>query len=217
MKMTSVKKVPDTKAIGVVMIVIMLFALTTLVFGCTPSTETGTKGSAETGAKDNSPEAPANDPYAVTFTWETNADCSVCHQKEQNSFADATTKAGVHSTLPCSTCHTDSALSTVHEKVTSASKTPIRLRSTKVEQATCLNCHENLESLAQKSAGTTVLTDAKGTVVNPHALPETSDHAIISCVSCHKMHTAEAVEKTAQDLCISCHHEKVFTCYTCHD
>ncbi|MGI1659697.1 MAG: cytochrome c3 family protein [Desulfitobacterium sp.] len=226
MKNTPAKKAPDTKAIKGALIQTMLLVLIALVFGCAPSTAVNSNenssqaNGANTGKNGSSPEASVSDPYAVKFTWETTADCSVCHQKESQSFADTAISSDLHSTqgLTCTTCHTDlSALTTVHEGVTSSSKTPIRLRSTKVEQATCLNCHESLESLAQKSVGSTALTDSKGTVVNPHALPENSDHAIISCVSCHKMHTGEAVEKTAKDLCVSCHHEKVFACYTCHD
>lgn len=219
-KNTSVKKAPDIKAITLSIILVTLLALTALLFGCAPSSTVNSPspdGKADTNG--SSPESPANDPYAVAFTWDSTADCSVCHQEEHDSFAEATTTVGFHATqgLTCSTCHTDSsALQTIHKKVTSASKTPIRLKSTKVEQAACLSCHESLESLAQKSAGSIVLTDANGMVVNPHALPENSDHAIISCVSCHKMHNDETVEKTAQDLCISCHHEKVFECNTCH-
>lgn len=217
MKKTPVKKVPNTKAITVVMSLAMLLALAALLFGCASRT-TGGLGE-NTGTNGSSPKAPSNDPYAVAFAWETTADCSVCHKKEHDSFANSTTSVGFHATqgLACSTCHADpSALPTVHKGVTSSSKTPKRLRSTKVEQATCLNCHKSLSGLAQNTAGSNVLTDSKGKVVNPHALPQNSDHAIISCVSCHEMHTDNAMEKTAKDFCVSCHHENVFECNTCH-
>lgn len=212
---TPVKKVPNTKTITVVMTLVMLLALIAFVFGCAPSTT----GSPNSSTNVSPQKVSANDPYAVAFSWEATADCSVCHKTEHATFANTTTKTGFHPTqgLTCSSCHADvSALSTVHQGKTSASKTPIRLRSTKVEQATCLKCHESLASLAQKTASSTVLTDSKSLVVNPHALPENSEHAFISCVSCHKMHTGEALEKTAQDFCLSCHHENVFECNTCH-
>ena len=75
-------------------------------------------------------------------------------------------------------------------------------------------------SLARRGGGRygwrNVLTDMNGTIVNPHALPESADHAEVSCVSCHQMHAAGSIEKKAQRACASCHHADVYECYTCH-
>lgn len=231
MKQARVKKATYTKAIVIVMALAMMLVLV----NCTKEKPLETpvsdqKTSESSPVEPNAPEvladepkeadAPAGDPYALAFTWDTSADCSVCHQKEQDSYAGTTAITLVHNAqgLTCLTCHADSsALSAAHEKATSASKPPTRLRTTKVEQTTCLDCHGSLESLAQASAECTVLTDTEGTVVNPHAVPENNDHAIVvSCVSCHAVHTGETVEVTANGLCLRCHHENVYSCYTCH-
>lgn len=63
------------------------------------------------------------------------------------------------------------------------------LKTTTVDVATCESCHSQ-DEVEAVTAGVTVLTDMNGTIVNPHALPESADHAEVSCVSCHQMHAA---------------------------
>jgi hypothetical protein len=127
--------------------------------------------------------------------------------------------ASLHSQLGCTKCHTDvAALKTAHANASGPS-TAIKLTSTTIDaKVVCLSCHKSYEDLAAKTAGSKVLTDTKGKVVNPHALPVTDAHTQknIGCNDCHKMHSTEPVAVTAKALCVSCHHMEVFECHTCH-
>ena len=107
----------------------------------------------------------------------------------------------------------------VHEGATAeeAEKRATKLRSTTVDEGTCLSCHGSLEELAEKTADCEVLTDSEGKTVNPHALPDNEDHGDTNCVSCHVMHDDEPAETAAPDYCESCHHANVYACHTCHD
>lgn len=72
--------------------------------------------------------------------------------------------------------------------------------------------------LAAATASSEVLTDAEGTVVNPHDVPVNKSHDALVCIDCHKLHDAEPdPAKTAGKKCVSCHHDNVYECYTCHD
>lgn len=127
------------------------------------------------------------------------------------------TLARVHVALGCPACHSDAeTLTKAHEGVTAESTLPKRLKKAKIDEGLCLSCHGNHESLAQATAGSTVLTDTEGTVVNPHDLPDVADHAKITCLSCHKIHGDAPVQKTAAVTCVACHHEGVYACGTCH-
>ncbi|MDR3036945.1 MAG: cytochrome c3 family protein [Coriobacteriales bacterium] len=200
--------------------VLLLMVLVPLAISCAPSVG----GSAGEGDAAGGPSAEVgSDQYADDFTWTVDANCATCHSAEHDSLSDGgATLVGFHSTqgLDCSTCHTDTqGLTVAHGGKTSASKTPIRLRTTKVVETTCLSsaCHVSAESLKPLTANSTALTDSNGTVVNPHDLSDKGDHDIISCASCHTMHKDKPVSKVAKDLCISCHHENVFECGTCHE
>ena len=130
----------------------------------------------------------------------------------------AATHAGLGFT--CATCHTDeAALKTAHANATPelAAKRATKLRKTTIDVDVCLSCHGLLESLAEKIAGLTLLTDFEGTTVNPHDLPVNSDHETIDCSGCHKVHEVTPAEKAAPDLCLNCHHASVYACHTCHD
>ncbi len=72
-------------------------------------------------------------------------------------------------------------------------------------------------ALIAATADSTVLTDEKGTTVNPHDLPAVEDHASINCIDCHKGHSSDTIEVSAMKACTLCHHENVFECYTCHE
>ena len=117
----------------------------------------------------------------------------------------------------CITCHEDNdKLAQGHNKLNSG-KVAKRLKKTSIESKICLACH-NMETLAKATADVDVLTDSNGTIVNPHDLPVNDSHAGITCSSCHKAHQAgeKALADTAYTTCISCHHEAVFECGTCH-
>ena len=80
-----------------------------------------------------------------------------------------------------------------------------------------LDGHGSQEDLAAKTEACAILTDANGTVVNPHALPENEDHTTIDCGSCHSMHSDDTIEDTAKKACKGCHHMDVYECNTCHE
>ena len=158
-------------------------------------------------------------PVDVEFTWAAEADCSTCHVEEAASMVAAGYPASVHETEgeTCASCHADdAALLSAHEGASPSSTMPKRLAKTEVDDVLCTACHDRAE-LAEKTAGSTVLADSQGLVENPHALPETENHAAIFCSDCHKMHSSEPAAETAKATCLSCHHENVFECNTCHE
>ncbi|MEY8561748.1 cytochrome c3 family protein [Eggerthellaceae bacterium 3-80] len=210
-----VEKAAQAKMSCVVIALIALIA-SAAFFGCAPQerdlSETGENASAVKGedAQDNSTQG-------VAFTWTAESDCAMCHDKEASSQQDSACTASQHADLTCATCHADEAgLVAAHEGAEMGSdKAASALVTTSVDDAVCQSCHDQAE-LATKTAECTVLTDSEGTVVNPHQLPENEDHAATECISCHKMHSTTAVDKTATRYCKSCHHTDVYSCYTCH-
>lgn len=178
--------------------------------GCAPHAA----DSAKAGDARESPIA------AVDFTWSSDSDCSMCHTGELESLQDAAFPAAVHEreAVDCATCHSDeSKLSAAHGGAFPDSKMPTRLKNTAVSEQICLDCHDDATALAQATEGSTALVDSEGTAVNPHALSDSEDHEGVSCSDCHKMHSPDPVGETAMNACLSCHHEGVFECYTCHE
>ncbi|MEG2477158.1 hypothetical protein [Gordonibacter sp.] len=159
-----------------------------------------------------------NDSVAVDFAWSADSDCSMCHTKEESSQVDATCLLSQHVDTTCVSCHIDeAALTASHDKATPEKAVRAVLRDTSVDEASCESCHLRSE-IAAATAGLAVLTDKNGLVSNPHALPESDDHASLSCSSCHQMHVSKAnLDKKAQRVCASCHHAEVYECYTCHN
>lgn len=100
--------------------------------------------------------------------------------------------------------------------MTANDKMPKKLKKSEVSEDLCLGCHTSYEALTALTADCTLLTDENGTVVNPHALPEVADHDPITCISCHTAHGDKTLEETASSKCLSCHHENVYECGTCH-
>jgi hypothetical protein len=102
----------------------------------------------------------------------------------------------------------------VHANVTAVSTVKkSSLVNTSVDEAACLTCHDR-DALIEATADCTVLTDAQGTVVNPHDLIEGSQHDQVTCEDCHKMHSNDSA--AAYRACVSCHHAEVWECGTCH-
>lgn len=188
--------------------VLAAFALVGMLGGCAPR------------ANDESQQAADEDAASamqVDFIWSETSECGMCHATEQASFDDAACAASQHTTTACVECHADTAtLATAHEGATADQAARASLRATTVEASTCESCHDRAE-VAAATVDATALTDENGTVVNPHALPESADHADIACTNCHALHTAGvSIEKKAQRACASCHHANVYECYTCH-
>lgn len=119
--------------------------------------------------------------------------------------------------VECLTCHENNRrLAAAHKKMDSG-KVADHLKRTSVGNEVCLTCHDQ-GSLAEATKDVKVLTDSRGTTVNPHDLPDVEDHAEIACVSCHIVHNDEdaPIAQSAQELCESCHHAGVYECGTCH-
>lgn len=123
-----------------------------------------------------------------------------------------------HASSTCIDCHNDEeGLAKVHDDVDTVEEASItRLKKTAVDEQYCLSCHGSWEDLAELTGDSTVLTDANGTVVNPHSFSDVPEHADITCDSCHYMHKEKSAIETATALCGSCHHAGVYECYTCH-
>lgn len=154
---------------------------------------------------------------AITVEFSMDAECSICHATEKASSENAACLASKHKSATCTTCHDDeSSMVEAHKDATVDGKMPKKLKKTEVNVATCSSCHADSERISA-TADNTACTDSKGTVVNPHDLPDNEDHRKIVCSDCHKEHAAEPIEETAKKECISCHHADVFECHTCHE
>lgn len=188
--------------LGIVLLLIMVAMLT----GCggTPQEANDTMGT----------------PPAATVEWTPETDCLTCHTAQDPGTEDPTAPAVLHAAngADCITCHDDAAgLATVHEGATADAKMPQRLRTTKVDEALCLSCH-NKDELAAVTAESTVLTDKNGLTINPHDLPTVGAHSSITCTNCHVAHESSAgLSANAMANCTKCHHEEVFECNTCHE
>jgi len=173
-------------------------------------------------------------PSDELLAWAQDNDCASCHVDEAASFEAAEEEvdedeakedegekkvapAELHAPfkLACIDCHADDVLIERHEGVTEESKTPTRLKKSEVPLASCETCHP-AKVLVKATAESTALTDADGTVVNPHDVPAIKEHEEIVCDSCHKMHKDTSPKNRAAELCVGCHHDDVYECYTCH-
>lgn len=197
------------KAAGVCLVVIAIAATTLGLTACQP------QSSGDGGASSAIGES------GELIAWSPDVDCSLCHVIEGETAEDTATLCGFHAALgqQCSSCHDDEqTLTTIHEGATQDSAAAVKkLRKSDVSESTCESCHGSLDTIAAETEGTAVLEDERGTKVNPHALPSSSNHDAISCSDCHKGHDAEPTTETAYTVCLSCHHEDVFECGTCHD
>lgn len=190
-------------AFAFLMVALPLFA------GCAPTANEG-EPTGQNAQGDGSP--------AVQVAWTPDADCSICHTEEGSSLDLIACTVGENGNQACTTCHADEpSLTSVHEGATTADKMPKKLKSTEVSAETCESCHGSVDDLAAKTSASTVLTDARGTVANPHSLPENGDHESLACADCHQMHESEGVAKSAPKACSSCHHAGVYECNTCHE
>lgn len=192
------------------LIVICSLAIAVLLAGCTQGEVVGGKG------------GEAKQDAAVAFEWAADADCSMCHAAEASSMKDAGMLAATHETAGamCSTCHSDSkGLAQVHVDATPelAQTRATKLRSTQIDRQACMSCHGGEDELSEMVAGSDVLTDSRGLIVNPHELPENEEHAESDCSSCHSMHDGESASEAASEYCSGCHHAGVYECHTCHE
>ena len=166
------------------------------------------------GAADASDEGTGVDKAALLAAAAmTEADevCTTCHTTQ--SCAEVT-----HTGISCTLCHdsTDEAFIKRHEGKTADSKMPTKLKKTTVDTETCLMCHS--EDYTTDAVGDNILTDTRGTEVNPHAVPSNESHdKKVDCLSCHKIHEETDIMVNAEKVCYECHHVQVFECNTCHE
>lgn len=193
--------------------VALFLPLVLCAWGCSPQTAGAGSSAAEASAGREGASS------AIEATWSPDSDCATCHDTEASTSADGSCLAGHHTMtqgFTCITCHTDDGtLAEVHADMDSG-KTPKKLKKTEVSENVCLSCHGKAD-LVQKTATSTVLTDDNGTAVNPHDLPQSDEHAAITCTSCHQGHNTDGVQQVAPAFCQSCHHANVYECGTCHE
>lgn len=158
-----------------------------------------------------------NVPSEKLLAWAKDAQCASCHDATAESFENKACLASTHAALDenCVTCHADDELIEIHADAKPNAKLPTKLKKSEVPAAACSTCHQP-DALIKATSSSKVLEDADGTVVNPHDLPDIKDHEDLSCDSCHKMHKSSSPKNVANELCISCHHEDIYECYTCH-
>lgn len=154
---------------------------------------------------------------ALQVNWSPEMDCTFCHTVEAASYTQDMT-ASFHSEQDCVVCHDDGALlSEAHAEITMNDNLPARLSiAAEISDELCESCH-SLESRSQATMGSTILTDENGTIVNPHMLPDSHQDQKVSCTDCHVMHKINDIASSAQNTCVSCHHENVYQCGTCHE
>lgn len=170
---------------------------------------------ADASSADDNAEPSASTAPATQASWADGRDCTSCHTKVADTLENSDCLVSKHTTLECVTCHADASLADVHADVSADDRMPSSLRSSVVDTANCESCH-NPETLVEATVDSTILTDDNNTVVNPHDLPGVAEHAEVTCISCHKMHSKTGIEKSASRACQSCHHTNVYECGTCH-
>lgn len=179
---------------------------------------TGLAGCSSAPSSTENQGSPGPDTNIASMSWTAGMDCTACHATESDSANDDACLVASHAAqgLECTTCHDDTdTLTTAHEDMATA-EAPSKLKRTAVDDGVCLTCHDATE-LVTVTADVTVCTDANGTTINPHDMPENDDHAGITCSNCHTMHANAGAAETAPEYCITCHHQEVYECHTCHD
>jgi hypothetical protein len=200
-----IKKVILNKHISILFaIVLFVTLLLVLEFGCAPRQAADQEGNITVDIP----------------PWSMESDCSTCHTLEVKSESDSSYLYSLHKSSfedGCIECHDQTdKLVQVHAAATVDDATAERLKKTVVSSDTCESCH-TLADLAVLTADSVVLSDSNGKTVNPHELPANDNHQIINCSDCHKMHQPKSqLAESSQMECISCHHENVYECNTCH-
>ena len=197
----------------------MLWAACVVIVGILAAASLGGCGSPKAASENASSGSSKSSAQAVA--WSPDIDCTTCHSDQQASLSNTACLKGMHKDAKCTSCHTDTdGLSKAHESA-SGTYSGTELESTRVDEKACLSCHGSYDELAAKTASITVLTDSKGTVVNPHAVRTAAvnvkgQHDEITCTTCHTVHASGDSATNAQQECLSCHHQNVYECGTCH-
>ncbi len=225
--MTNKSKRMRQKVLLVLIPVLLIAAMAFVASACAPraAEPDGQQGTDSTSSTESG-TAGDNGTSAITVDWSPTVDCATCHKMEADSETNTAYLCGAMisqgAELACMDCHDDIAgMEKAHEGVTTSVTTAPELKETHISAESCLACHDQAEIIAA-TATSTVLTDADGTVVNPHDLPvaELSGHGSIICADCHQMHAPVTDrDKNAMAICVGCHHQNVFACGLpeCHE
>jgi cytochrome c553 len=211
MRITAKSKRRVLTALILIALVGMLASMQLQLTACAPQSSAENKPAGE--------DAQATPDTDQAFTWQANSDCAVCHTVEGDSLSNSVRPQAVaHASQDCGGCHTDEAvLLQAHDGVGYSSKMPKKAKLETVHEQTCIACHGDLSTMAQKTTASTALSDSNGLSVNPHERPEGATHAEnpATCTDCHKVHS-EDLPNDAMKYCAQCHHRGVFQCGTCH-
>lgn len=191
---------------------LMTMALGTVAFGASGAGGSAAKATsvAESSAATEKAGTKADS------AWTIEADCLLCHVNEEKAFEDEQCLASKHAALECTVCHADEkGLTKGHKKAKEGVAEVKRLKKSEVDAQTCLTCHKQ-DDLAKATADQDILTDEEGTTVNPHDLPDVTEHQGVTCASCHYMHRDKTALEAAPAVCDGCHHDGVYECFTCH-
>ncbi len=167
--------------------------------------------------KSSKPAAAASPAAAPTIRFSTKdtGNCAGCHAAYVESANADNTLLFKHkgAVTDCFSCHEKTALEAKHAGVAKAPGKVFRQR--KYPDALCLNCHDGMEKLAEKTKGSKAFTTTEGKTVNPHDSESLGgSHAgKKECSNCHKMHKA----KPPIEYCYGCHHPRELSnCRICH-
>lgn len=187
------------KKTSLVISVVVIFVALLLFGGC--------------NAGQTSEEQPNGQDTASEIEWSSDLSCDTCHKSQAENHTT------FHSNLVCENCHSNAnELEAVHSGKTNKDRQPTRLKNTVVSEASCESCHEEYDELTKKTEALVDLTDEEGTTVNPHEikLHGGEQHQALTCADCHAEHKEDQPADQAKKLCLSCHHENVYKCGTCH-
>lgn len=154
--------------------------------------------------------------------WSMDADCTLCHTYEASTLTNEKCLLSAHSDESCTSCHTqENKLAFAHKTMSADTSKLKRLKRTTVGEENCIACHGEWEDLAELTKDTVLVQDTEGTIVNPHTvrteINKSKQHNLVTCTSCHRMHTESNLAEAANEECRTCHHAGVFKCGTCHD
>lgn len=162
-------------------------------------------------------------PQAGETSQAENAPQTASDASDKDASADSDEAAQLHPAVGCTTCHVaDEWLTDAHDGYLEAKRMPKRLKYTTVKSEQCLSCHGSWEALAEETEDVTACTDDLGTVVNPHAAPDShiGEGGQLDCTDCHTIHeaqTAEQLDEAAAKACQSCRHNNEYiACTECH-
>ena len=162
--------------------------------------------------------------------WSMDTDCAACHIHEATTVTGENSLLSTHdgNDMSCTSCHSqEDQLAKAHKKMSTDVSKLKRLKRTSVGEDSCIACHGSWEELSEQTKETTLIQDIEGMTVNPHTVRTehnaNKQHDKVTCTSCHQMHTdlvnnpATSLKPTANGVCQTCHHAKVYACGTCHN